>query len=293
MFKGTYTALITPFRDGSLDEPAFKTLIDRQYASKINGVVPCGTTGESPTVSHAEHARVIELAIEYTRGRGEVIAGTGSNSTREAISLTIAAERAGATGSLQVCPYYNKPTQEGLYQHFKAVADAVKIPIMLYSIPGRCVIELEVETIKRLAEDCENITSVKEASGLVSRVEAIKAACPDDFQVLSGDDGQTIPFMKAGASGVVSVAGNLIPEAMATLTHKALAGNWPAAQDIHDQFVPLFEAFLKLSVNPEPIKAAMALAGHCTDEIRLPMLPLPADKLAELKTQMSDLGLLS
>ena len=292
MFQGTYTALITPFRDGSLDEPAFKTLIDRQFESRVNGVVPCGTTGESPTVSHAEHARVIELAVEYTGGRGEVIAGTGSNSTREAISLTVAAERAGATGSLQVCPYYNKPTQEGLYQHFKAVADAVKIPIMLYSIPGRCVIELEVETINRLAKDCENITAVKEASGLVSRVEAIKAACPDDFQVLSGDDAETISFMNAGASGVVSVAGNLIPESMATLSREALAGNWSAAQEIHDKFVPLFSAFLKLSVNPEPIKAAMALAGHCTDEIRRPMLPLPEDKLAELKTQMSNLGLI-
>ena len=292
MFSGTYTALITPFRDGSLDEPAFKTLIDRQFDSQVNGVVPCGTTGESPTVSHAEHARIIELAVEYTGGRGEVIAGTGSNSTREAISLTVAAERAGATGSLQVCPYYNKPTQEGLYQHFKAVADAVKIPIMLYSIPGRCVIELEVETINRLAKDCENITAVKEASGLVSRVQAIKAACPDDFQVLSGDDGETISFMNAGASGVVSVAGNLIPEAMATLTREALAGNWSAAQKVHDKFVPLFSAFLKLSVNPEPIKAAMALAGHCTDEIRRPMLPLPANKLAELKSQLSSLGLI-
>lgn len=273
-FRGTYTALITPFRDGRIDQPAFKALIDRQVEAGIDGIVPVGTTGESPTLNSTEHIEVIRLAVEYAAGRCQVVAGTGANSTSEAIELTQEAEKSGATGSLQVCPYYNKPSQEGLYQHFKAVADATSLPIMLYSIPGRSVIEIAVETAGRLAADCGNITAIKEAGGSVDRVNQLVQALPEDFAILSGDDPLTLPFMACGATGLVSVAGNIIPDVMARLVRACLNGSFDEALEIQKQYYPLFRGLMSLEVNPVPIKEAVALQGHCSNEIRLPMVPL-------------------
>lgn len=282
-FRGTYTALITPFRDGEIDRAAFQALIERQIAAGIDGIVPVGTTGESPTLRSDEHIEVIKLAIEFAAGRCQVVAGTGANATAEAIELTKAAEQAGATGSLQVCPYYNKPSQEGLYQHFKAVADATSLPVMLYSIPGRSVIEISVETAVRLAADCKNITAIKEAGGSVDRVNQLVQALPDDFAVLSGDDPLTLPFMSCGATGLVSVAANIIPDVMARLVRACLNGSYDEALALQKQYYPLFRGLMTMEVNPVPIKEAVALQGHCTNELRLPIVALEDGQRAQLK----------
>jgi 4-hydroxy-tetrahydrodipicolinate synthase len=294
MFEGAHTALITPFNDArEVDEPAFRAIIDEQFDNGISGIVPVGTTGESPTLNNQEHRRVIEIAVEQAAGRGHVIAGTGSNSTREAITMTKFAEEAGATASLQVCPYYNKPSQEGLFQHYKAIGEATKLPIILYSIPGRSVIEITVETQQRLHQACPNICAMKEAGGDSARIGEIHAALPDSYETLSGDDALTIEFMQRGAKGVVSVAGNLIPKAMADLVAHMLAGEENEAAAIDKEFSPLFNAFLKLDTNPVPIKEAMALAGKCNPLLRLPMVPLTAEKRAELKATLTELKILS
>lgn len=285
MFAGVHTALVTPFRRNKIDQSAFKKLIEANLAAGVSGLVPCGTTGESPTLSHEEHHAVIELAVKYAKGRSHVIAGTGSNATDEAISLTKAAEKAGATASLQVCPYYNKPSQEGLYLHFKAIAKATKLPIILYSIPGRSGIEIGVETTARLAVDCPNITAIKEAGGSVERVNQLAAACPAGFEILSGDDSLTLPFMSVGAVGVISVASNLIPGPMSELVAHALAGRYAEALAVHRKYYPLFSAFLKLDTNPVPIKTALALTGQCLPDLRLPMAAMEESKqkiLAEI-----------
>ncbi|CAN5226880.1 4-hydroxy-tetrahydrodipicolinate synthase [soil metagenome] len=292
-FAGTHTALITPFANGTLDEDAFRALIDRQFEAGIKGVVPVGTTGESPTLTHQEHERVIKLAIAITERRGHVIAGTGSNATDEAITLTQAAEKAGATASLQVCPYYNKPSQEGLYQHFKAIAKSTGLPIILYSIPGRCGVEIGVETVARLANDLPNIVAVKEAGGSVERVSQLADACPDGFEILSGDDSLTLPFMSVGACGLISVASNLIPAEMAQLVECALAGRWEGAHVLHQKFYPLFAALLKLDTNPVPIKTAMELAGLAPGSLRLPLVPMADASRAQLKSQLEALSLIS
>src|SRR5256886_7181835 len=211
MFSGTYTAIVTPFKDGKVDELAFERLIRAQVKSGVDGIVPVGTTGESPTLSFEEHIYVVELAVKFAAGRLKVLAGTGGNSTDEAIYLTIAAEKAGADGSLQVAPYYNKPTQEGLFQHFRAVAYATKLPIVLYSIPGRCGVEIGVDTVKRLAHECRNIVGLKEAGGNADRVNQLRASLGLKFTILSGDDSLTLPFMAVGAQGVGGVAANIIP----------------------------------------------------------------------------------
>lgn len=291
-FRGTYTALITPFRDGQIDRDAFQALIDRQVAAGIDGIVPVGTTGESPTLRSDEHIEVIKLAVEYAAGRCQVVAGTGANATAEAIELTQAAEQAGATGSLQVCPYYNKPSQEGLYQHFKAVADATSLPIMLYSIPGRSVIEIAVETAGRLAADCPNVTAIKEAGGSVDRVNQLVQGLPDDFAVLSGDDPLTLPFMSCGATGLVSVAANIIPDVMARLVRACLNGSFDEALALQKQYYPLFRGLMSLEVNPVPIKEAVALLGHCSNEIRLPMAPLSDEQRSTLKSLLEAHSLL-
>lgn len=292
-FRGTYTALITPFHQGEIDRAAFKALIDRQVAAGIDGIVPVGTTGESPTLRSDEHIEVINLAVEYAAGRCEVVAGTGANATAEAIELTQAAEKAGATGSLQVSPYYNKPSQEGLYQHFKAVADATSLPIMLYSIPGRSVIEIEVGTAARLAADCENITAIKEAGGSVDRVNQLVQGLPEGFAVLSGDDPLTLPFMACGATGLVSVAANLVPDVMARLVRACLNGSFDEALALQKQHYPLFRGLMSLEVNPVPIKEAVALQGHCTREIRLPLVGLSDEQLDSLKELMNSFELLT
>jgi len=266
MFAGTHTAIVTPFRNGQIDEAALKSIIDFQFDNGVSGIVPCGTTGESPTLDHEEHSRVVKLTVEYAKGRGVVMAGTGSNSTREAVELTQEAEAAGATAILQVAPYYNKPTPEGLYQHFKAVAESTKLPIMLYSIPGRCGIEIGLDVLVRLTKSCPNIC---------------------------GDDGLTLPFMSVGAVGIVSVAGNLIPKPLSEMVQLALKGDYTAALKIHAKYYPLFAAFLKLATNPIPIKTAMALAGHCTDELRLPLVGMEQDKIDELSATLKKLGIIS
>ena len=277
MFQGTHTALITPFRNGEVDTEAFRALIDRQVKGGVDGIVPCGTTGESPTLGRKEHLHVIELAVEYAAGRIKVIAGTGANATSEAIHLTTEAAKLGVDATLQVCPYYNKPSQEGLYQHYKAIAQCSDLPIMLYSIPGRSVIEIAVDTIARLAADCPTIIANKEAGGDPERVTQIKAALPDDFQILSGDDPLTIEFMKRGAVGLVSVASNLIPDVMSNLVRAMAEGRVDDAEDIQAQYGTLLTTLMSIDTNPVPIKSAVAMQGHCTDELRLPLVNLSAE----------------
>lgn len=292
MYKGTFTALVTPFTaDNQIDTDAFRQLVDFQFDNGVTGIVPVGTTGESPTLSHEEHKRVIALAVEYARGRGPVIGGTGSNSTDEAIELTAAAEAAGCEAVLQVCPYYNKPSQEGLYQHFKAIADSTKCRIILYSIPGRSSIEIGVDTTVRLAAACPNIVTIKEASGSVERVNQLVAAVPPGFTVLSGDDSLTLSFMAVGAAGVISVASNVIPREMSDLVAAALGGDYTKARAVHQRFYPLMSAFLKLDTNPVPVKTALALKGMVGPNLRLPMVCMSSDKAAELRAVMAALGL--
>jgi 4-hydroxy-tetrahydrodipicolinate synthase len=292
MFAGTFTALITPFRDGHLDRDAFQALIERQIAAGITGVVPVGTTGESPTLDSDEHLAVLKAAVEFADGKIKVLAGSGANSTREAIYLTQAAEAMGADASLQVCPYYNKPSQEGLYQHYKTVAENTGLPIMLYSVPGRSVIEIGIETVSRLANDCDNIVANKEAGGSVDRVNQLVQAVPEDFQILSGDDPLTLPFMSCGAVGLVSVASNLIPEVMVSLVNRCLEGEYGEALELQKRYYPLLSGLMSLDTNPVPIKSAVALQGHCTSELRLPLIPLSDEKTESLRGLLKTYGLL-
>lgn len=292
MFQGTHTALITPFRNGEVDTEAFHALIERQIKGGVDGIVPCGTTGESPTLGRKEHLRVIELAVEYAAGRIKVIAGTGANATSEAIHLTSEAAKLGVDATLQVCPYYNKPSQEGLYQHYKAIAQCSDLPIMLYSIPGRSVIEIAVDTIARLAADCPTIIANKEAGGDPERVTQIKAALPDDFQILSGDDPLTIEFMKRGAVGLVSVATNIIPDIMSGLVRDMAEGRIEDAEDTQAQYEPLFSTLMSIDTNPVPIKSAVAMQGHCSDEIRLPLVNLSSENQAILQDTLASYGLI-
>ena len=282
MFQGTHTALITPFRNGEVDTDAFRALIDRQVKGGVDGIVPCGTTGESPTLGRKEHLRVIELAVEYAAGRIKVIAGTGANATSEAIHLTTEAAKLGVDATLQVCPYYNKPSQEGLYQHYRAIAQCSDLPIMLYSIPGRSVIEIAVETIARLAADCPTIIANKEAGGDPERVT----------QILSGDDPLTIEFMKRGAVGLVSVATNLIPDVMSDLVRAMAEGRVDDAEDIQAQYGTLLTTLMSIDTNPVPIKSAVAMQGHCTDELRLPLVNLSAENSAILRDTMASYSLI-
>ena len=291
-FSGTYTALITPFRGGTLDVAAFQALIERQIAGGVDGIVPCGTTGESPTLDTAEHLEVVRLAVEFAAGRCEVLAGSGANATAEAIELTIAAEQLGATGTLQVCPYYNKPSQQGLYLHFKAIAEATKLPVMLYNVPGRAGIEIAPETAARLAAACPTIVAIKEAGGSVDRVNQLVQALPDDFAVLCGDDPLTLPFIACGATGLVSVASNLIPDVIARLVRACLNGSFDEALILQKQYYPLMRGLMSLDVNPVPIKSAVALQGHCTPELRLPLAPLGADQTAQLTALLESYNLL-
>ena len=291
MFKGAHTALVTPFKDREFDEVSYRNLIDSQFDNGIAGIVPCGTTGESPTLSHTEHKRVIEVAIDAADGRGLVIAGTGSNSTREAISMTQGAEKAGADAALLVCPYYNKPSQEGLFQHYRAIAQSTGLPIMLYSIPGRSVIEIDVETQARLHSECPNIVAMKEAGGKAERVSEILDTLPGSYQVLSGDDALTLAFMERGAVGVVSVASNLIPSKLSSLVSAMLSGDNQSAKQLDAECSILFEGLLTLDTNPVPIKEALALTGVMTNELRLPMTGLSNAKREQLKKMLNNLGI--
>jgi 4-hydroxy-tetrahydrodipicolinate synthase len=290
-FRGTFTALVTPFRDGLVDADAFTDLIGRQIDAGLEGVVPVGTTGESPTLNHEEHLRVIELAVKRVEGRCKVIAGTGSNSTSEAIEYTQGAEELGADAALLAAPYYNKPSQEGLYRHYMAIAQSVDIPLILYSIPGRCGVEIGVETTARLARDAENIVAIKEAGGEVDRVKKLVAEVPEDFVVLSGDDGLTVPFMREGAIGVISVASNLIPHEIKSMVDTALAGHYPEAEAINAKHAELFDA-LFLETNPVPIKTALAAKGRMTDQVRLPLCEMSAANRATLMKVLNEGGYL-
>ena len=292
MFEGAHTALVTPFRNNRLDEAAFTQLIEAQIANGITGIVPVGTTGESPTLSHEEHHRVIELAVKAAAGRCKVIAGTGSNSTEEAIALTREAEKAGADAALIVAPYYNKPTQEGLFRHFQAIAQATKLPIILYSIPGRCGIEIAIETVRRLAAACPNIVAIKEAGGSVDRVSQLRQALnTTTFEILSGDDALTLPFIAAGAVGVISVASNIIPREVSQLVSAALAGRPTEALTLHERWYPLFRD-LFIETNPVPIKASLALQGRIAPEIRLPLCEMSEENTRKLKATLASLKLI-
>jgi 4-hydroxy-tetrahydrodipicolinate synthase len=272
MLTGTYTAIVTPFRDGNIDEPALKGLIQRQVRGGVDGIVPVGTTGESPTVSYEEHVQIIASSVRFAAGRIKVIAGTGANSTREAVYLTQEAEKAGADGSLQVAPYYNKPTQEGLFQHFKEVARKTKLPILLYSIPSRCGIEIGIDTIKRLQKECRNVVGIKEAGGNPDRVSQLRAALGASFVILSGDDSLTLSFMAVGAQGVISVASNIIPRQVSQIVKAFAAGKPQAALRIHQRYYPVFKD-LFIETNPVPVKAALAMMGQIQEEYRLPLVP--------------------
>ena len=291
MFTGTYTAIVTPFRNGKIDEASLERLIRRQVQAGVDGIVPVGTTGESPTVDYEEHIQLITLSVKFARGRIKVLAGTGANSTSEAISLTQRAEKAGADGSLQVAPYYNKPSQEGLFQHFREIARATRLPIVLYSIPGRCGIEIGVDTVKRLAQACKNIIGIKEAGGNADRVSQLRAVLGPRFEILSGDDSLTLPFMAVGAQGVISVVSNVIPRQIAQMVKAYAVGKTGAALKLHQQYYPLFKD-LFIETNPVPVKAALAMLGQIEEEYRLPLVPLSAKNREVLRATMKAVGLL-
>jgi 4-hydroxy-tetrahydrodipicolinate synthase len=291
MFQGSIVALVTPFRGGKVDEAKLKELVEMHVAQGTDGIVPCGTTGESPTLSHDEHRRVVEIVVEAARKRLHVIAGTGSNATSEAIELTTHAKKAGAAGALVVNPYYNKPTQEGLYRHFRAVADAVDIPILAYNIASRTAINVETDTLVRLVKDCPNLVGVKEASGSLDQMTQVILACGPDFSVLSGDDNLTLPLMSVGGRGVISVIANFVPRETAEMTHAALAGDWKLARELHLKLFPLARAAF-METNPIPVKEAMGMMGMLEPEFRLPMCPMGAANRERLRAILVQHGLL-
>ena len=291
LFAGTYTAIVTPFRGGQVDEKALDSLVKAQIRAGVDGVVPVGTTGESPTLDYEEHIGVIEAVIECAAGKIKVLAGTGGNSTTEAVYLTKAAEEAGADGSLQVAPYYNKPTQEGLFQHFKAIASSSKLPLVLYSIPGRCGIEIGVDTVKRLAGVCKTVVGIKEAGGNPDRVSQLRAALGREFTILSGDDSLTLPFMAVGADGVVSVASNIIPRQVAEMVRACRAGKFDTALKLHQKYFQIFKD-LFLETNPIPIKAALAMRGELEEEYRLPLSAMNPRNREALKATLRRSGVL-
>ena len=290
MFKGSIVAIVTPFKNGKIDEKNLRKLIDFQIKNGSSGIVPCGTTGESATLTFQEHERVIEVTIEQAGKRVPVIAGTGSNSTEEAIMLTQAAAKAGADASLQVSPYYNRPTQKGLYEHFKAIAQSVKIPIILYNIASRTGVNIEPETIAHLALDCKNVVAVKEASGNLEQMSRIKALCPADFELISGDDGLTLPVLSIGGIGIISVVANIVPKDVADMVSEFEKGNIEAAQELHYKLLPLVKAMF-IETNPIPVKTAMGLLGMCEPDLRLPMCSMLPENLEKLKKALREYGL--
>src|SRR5438445_1284543 len=270
MFRGTFTALVTPFRNGDVDLAAFEKSIEAQIVAGISGVVAVGTTGESPTLTHEEKEKVIQCTMKITNGHCKVLAGTGTNSTRDAIEATKFAEKAGVDGALLVAPYYNKPSQEGLFRHFKAIAEATSLSIMLYNIPGRCSVDIGADTVVRLAESCRNIVAIKEASGSVERVGELRRRLPKEFTILSGDDSLTLPFMAVGAVGVVSVASNLFPAEVCSLVRACESGDYKSAENVHREMAPLFKD-LFIEPNPVPAKTPLARRGAMSAEVRVPL----------------------
>ena len=282
MFRGTFTALVTPFRNGEIDVAAFEKLIKNQIAAGISGIVAVGTTGESPTLSHEERQELIRLSIVTAKKRCLVLAGTGSNATQHAVADTKMAEKLGADGALLVAPYYNKPSQEGLFHHFKAIAAATSLPIVLYNIPGRCGVDLAPDTVTRLSKECRNIVSIKEASGSVERISELRARLPDSFTILSGDDSLTLPFMSVGAVGVVSVASNLFPGEVCALVRAYECGDSKLAFNLHRKMFSLFKD-LFIEPNPVPVKTALGWRGAMSGEVRLPLCEMSDANQAQLR----------
>ncbi|MDR3092669.1 MAG: 4-hydroxy-tetrahydrodipicolinate synthase [Endomicrobium sp.] len=290
MFSGVYTALITPFKDGKVDFDALERLIENQYENGVDGVVPCGTTGESPTLTYEEHEAVIEFCVKNARGRMKVLAGTGSNSTDEAIYFTRSAKNAGCDGALVVSPYYNKPTQKGLYLHFKTIADTVNIPIVLYNIAGRTSVNIEPATIAKLFEDCKNIIGVKEASGLVDQMSIIKSLVPD-IELFSGDDALTLPSLSIGGVGVISVLSNIVPAKVVSLVRTFEKGDIKEAMKIHYRLFPLIKSMF-IETNPIPVKTAASLLGICRADLRLPICEMEEANRLKLEKILKDFDLL-
>jgi 4-hydroxy-tetrahydrodipicolinate synthase len=290
-FRGSFTALVTPFSNGSVDEQAFRGMIDWQIAEGTDGLVPAGTTGESPTLSHDEHRQVVEWCVEQARGRVPVIAGAGSNSTGEAVELAQHAQACGAAAVLVVTPYYNKPTQEGLYQHFKAINDAIGIPIIIYNIPARSVIDMSVDTMKRLFE-LENIAGVKDATANVVRVSQQRAAMGTGFNQLSGEDATALGFMAHGGHGCISVTSNVAPRLCAEFQHACLNGDYATALGLHDKLMPLHSA-LFIETNPAPAKYALSVLGKCAETVRLPMVPVAEKTKSAVREAMIHAGLIN
>jgi 4-hydroxy-tetrahydrodipicolinate synthase len=286
MFNGALTALVTPFRDGSVDEPALRDLIEWQIQSGIDGLVPCGSTGESATLSHSEHDAVIRITIEQTRKRVPVVAGTGSNSTAEAIRLTAAAREMGADGALMISPYYNKPTQDGIFRHYKTIAASVDLPLLVYNIPGRTGSHIAPETFARLAE-IKNVVGVKEASGSMDQSSDILHLCGDRLTILSGDDALTLPLMSLGAKGVISTISNVMPREMHDLAAAALGKDFDRAREIHFQMLPVMRA-LFIETNPIPVKQALAFMGKCANELRMPLVTMTAGPAEKLRAAMKE-----
>jgi 4-hydroxy-tetrahydrodipicolinate synthase len=287
MFRGTFTALVTPFRNSAIDFPALEKIIKAQVAAGIDGLVALGTTGESPTLSHEEKEKVLRFTIEKANKRCLVIAGTGSYSTRDAIAATRAAEKLGADGALVVAPYYNKPSQEGLFRHFQAIAKATSLRLMLYNIPGRCGVDIGAETVMRIQSDCANVVSIKEASGSVDRVSELRARMPGEFTILSGDDGLTLPFMAVGAVGVVSVASNLLPGEVCQLVRAFASGDGRSAEEMHRRLYWLFKD-LFIEPNPVPVKTAMAWREMILSEVRLPLCEMTEANQARLRKTLEE-----
>ncbi len=290
MFSGSMTAIVTPFRDGRIDVEAFERVLEFQVQNGTSAIVPCGSTGESATLTHAEHAEVVRLTVKCVRGRVPVIAGTGSNSTTEAIALTRAAKEAGADAALLISPYYNKPTQEGIYQHYKAIADNTRFPLIIYNIPGRTASKIEAATIVRLAE-LEHIVGLKEATGSLDEVQEVIRLCGDTIEVYSGDDSLTLPVLAVGGVGTISVLANIMPRESADMLAACRTGDWDSTRRLHYRLLPLTRA-LFLETNPIPVKAALAMMGYCRDEVRLPLVPMSEASRARLRTVMQQLGLL-
>ena len=290
MFSGSMVALVTPFRDGKVDWPSLEALVDFHLQNGTHGIVPCGTTGESATLSHEEHDEVIAAVIKAVNKRIPVIAGTGSNSTEEAVRLTRAAEKAGADGALMISPYYNRPTQEGIYQHYKKVAAAVGIPIIVYNIPGRTGSKIEPETLARLAE-IKNIGGVKEATGSVDQAIDVIRLCGDNLAVYSGEDSLTFSLMALGGKGVISTVANITPREMSGVADACLKGDWTRGRELQFKLVPLIRSVF-LETNPIPVKTALSLMGRCSPELRLPLTPMSEGALKKMKQAMADFGLL-
>ena len=291
MFSGAIVAIVTPFKKGKVDEKSLRELIEFQIKNGTDGIVPCGTTGESSTLSHEEHDRVIEIAIDAVKKRVPVIAGTGSNSTDEALRLTRHAYEAGADGALMVCPYYNRPTQEGLYQHFKIIAETIPIPIIPYNIPSRTGVNLLPETVARLAK-ISNIVGIKEASGSLKQMQDVISLCGEKFDVLSGDDFFTFPLLSIGGRGVISVVSNIVPADMAAMVDAFVAGDIKKAEKLHHKLVPLIDA-LFIETNPVPVKAALSMMGKISYDVRLPMYKMSDGNYEKLKAVMKNYGLIS